>query len=341
MDQQTKLAPQMKYYEEFASGEMRWLPYLMFFSRADYQSPVLTTDSGGFRPTEVANRRYSLLQDRPSGEVSVMLGASPAFGWGAVGDANTIPSLLAREPGSPPWLNLAASAFNSTQELLVFLLHRHQLPQIRDIVVLAGLNNLVVAGLPEAGADYGQFFFSGEFFTQLGNPDLKKYYQQPKWAVGRLARRLTGAEQEPDETLSPLARSELAAEIQARDLDRLLELAAPTGAKVHFMLQPTATWTNKTLSPEEELLIHEVNIERSALWKMFTPILGDNVYRDYRDRLAAACAQRGISFLDASALLGGDEWLFIDQAHITDAGNKRLAAAISRVLTPGGVRGES
>ncbi|MGW2987170.1 IopA [Streptomyces goshikiensis] len=340
MDQQAKLAPQMKHYEEFASGEMRWLPYLMFFSRAGYQSPVLTTDSGGFRPTEVGNQRYSLLQDRPSGEVSVMLGASPAFGWGAVGDANTIPSLLAREPGSPPWLNLSASAFNSTQELLVFMLHRHQLPQIRDIVVLAGLNNLVVAGLPEAGSDYGQFFFSGEFFTQLGNPDLKKYYQQPKWAVGRLARRLTGAEPGPDRTLSPLARSELAAEIQARDLDRLLELAAPTGAKVHFMLQPTATWTKKTLSPEEKLLIDEVNIERSALWTMFTPILGDGVYRDYRDRLAAVCARRGISFLDASALLGGDEWLFIDQAHITDAGNKRLAAAISGMLTPGGARGE-
>lgn len=336
MDQQTRLAPQMKYYEEFASGEMRWLPYLMFFSRAGYQSPVLTTDSGGFRPTEAGGERYSLLQDRPDGEVSVMLGASPAFGWGATSDAATITSLLAAVPGQPKWLNLAASAFNSTQELLVFLLHRHQLPRIRDIVVLAGLNNLVVAGLPDAASDYGQFFFSGEFFTQLGNPDLNKYYRQPKWAVGRLAKRFAGGAPEPDRTLAPLARSELAADIQARDLDRLLELAAPTGARVHFMLQPTATWTGKTLSAEEEELIAEVNVERGALWTMFTPILSDAVHHDYRDRLAAACAARGISFHDASALLGGDEWLFIDQAHITDEGNRRLAASIG-ATTAGGV----
>jgi hypothetical protein len=38
---------------------------------------------------------------------------------------------------------------------VLFLLHRHQLPAVRDIAVFSGVNNLVVAGLPGATADYG------------------------------------------------------------------------------------------------------------------------------------------------------------------------------------------
>ncbi|MEK8174279.1 hypothetical protein NKH77_50610 [Streptomyces sp. M19] len=141
----------------------------------------------------------------PPGAVSVLLGGSPAFGFGASCDEETLASHLAAGPDAVPWLNLACNGFNSTQELITFLLHRHQLPVIRDIVVMSGLNNLVLAGLPKADSDYGQFFYSGEFARRLGLPDfqqspslLDKLTNAAKRATGtRASRRRTRSSNRP------------------------------------------------------------------------------------------------------------------------------------------------
>ena len=243
MEQQHRLTPHMKQYEDFALGDIRWLPYVIFFNKPGYASPALHTDSAGFRVSHGPCGSCSL-QDAPSaGEVSVLLGSSTAFGLGASGDEHTLPSLLSQGPGGVPWLNLAAPAFNSTQEVVLFLLHRHQLPAVRNIVVFSGLNNLVVAGLPAATADYGQFFFSGPFLRQMGVPEQ----EEPKWALGRIAqatRRLArgGTPDGKPEILDVAERVEVAARTTVRDLARLQELAAPAGARVHFVLQPTIAW---------------------------------------------------------------------------------------------------
>lgn len=320
----------MRHYEEFATGDIRWMPYLMFFNRPDHRSPVINTDAGGFRLSHGDGGTFSLHGTLPEGEVSLVLGASPAFGLGATGDAQTIPSLLSRGPSGVPWLNLAAPAFNSTQEVLLFLMHRHQLPQVRDIVVFSGLNNLVVAGLPAAGTGYGQFFFSGEFFRQLGVPGLGQA-GQPGWAQGRLAqaaRRIGrgGAEEDRPGLAAPEERIDIALRTTARDLDRLLELAAPTGARVHFVLQPTATWSQKRLTEEERLLIEENYAKRAQMWDLFRQILDPAVHAAYAERIEAVCKQRGVPFLDLNRALGGsprrDAWLFVDQTHLTDEGSR-------------------
>ncbi|MFT7839701.1 SGNH/GDSL hydrolase family protein [Saccharothrix sp. BKS2] len=342
MDQQADLAPQMKQYEDFAGGDVRWLPYLVFFNRTDYRSPVLNTDAGGFRLGSGPDGPCSLLENHPGGEVSVLLGGSPAFGFGASADERTITSVLSRGEGAATWFNLGAPAYNSTQELVLFLLHRHQLPRVRDIIVFSGLNDLVVAGLPDARADYGQFFFSGEFFTQLGVPEAGNQLRQPKWALGRLAQRigLSGGAAKDDEPRvpTPEERVDTAVAQCARDLDRLLELAAPTGARVHFVLQPTALWTGKRRTAEERALIDDADRERAAVWNLFRPILDRRVHERYRDRLAAVCAERSVSFFDANPALSGDEWLFVDLVHLNDEGNRVVAEAMRDALGLDGER---
>ena len=333
VEYQSRLTPQMKQYEDFATGELRWLPYVMFFNRPNYRSAVLNTDRGGFRISHGPTGPHSVQEKFPDGQVSLILGASPAFGFGASSDASTISSLLSHGPNPVPWLNLAAPAFNSTQETVLFMLHRHQLPDIRDIVVFSGLNDLVVAGLPLATGDYGQFFFSGEFFRQLGAPDMGQRLGQPGWArgvIGRAAKRMGRTENGPD-TDTPAAAPDLAGRIStavrntARGLDRLAELAAPTRARLHYVLQPTASWTGKPYTPEEKALINEADTERAAMWRLFAPVLAPSVHAEYAERLAAVCKERGLSFLDTSTALGtgtaADRWLFVDQAHLTDEGN--------------------
>ncbi|MFD7659916.1 SGNH/GDSL hydrolase family protein, partial [Actinosynnema sp. NPDC059797] len=306
----------------------------------------LNTDAGGFRLGSGPDGPCSLLENHPGGEVSVLLGGSPAFGFGATSDERTITSVLSRGEGAATWFNLGAPAYNSTQELVLFMLHRHQLPRVRDIIVFSGLNDLVVAGLPDARADYGQFFFSGEFFTQLGVPEAGNQLRQPKWALGRLAKRIGlsgGAAKEDGEPQAPTPeeRVDTAVAQCSRDLDRLLELAAPTGARVHFALQPTALWTGKRRTPEERALIDDADRERAAVWNLFRPILDRQVYERYRDRLAAVCAERSVSFFDTNPALSGDDWFFVDLVHLNDEGNRVVAEAMRDALGLDGERLDS
>jgi len=330
----------MKQYEEFATGSIRWLPYVMFFNRPDFRSAVVNTDSGGFRVSHTPGGAFSLYGSMPDGDVSVVLGASPAFGFGASSDERTLTSMLSRKPSSVPWLNLAAPGFTSTQEVVLFLLHRHLLPRVRDVVVVSGVNNLVVAGLPAAESEYGQFFFSGEFFRQLGVPEMGQRYEQPRWALGRIAQaiRRTDRTERPDENAEAASarRIEIAVRRTVRDLDRFRELVASTGARLHFVLQPTAAWTGKTYTREERFLIEENTTERAAMWNLFNPVLTRSVHRSYARQLAAACAERSLPFLDLNTALGAaevaGEWLFVDQVHLNDVGNEVAADIISAEL---------
>lgn len=348
MEHQEKLTPQMKHYEDFVGTEIRWVPYVMFYNRTDYRSPAVNTDSAGFRITETEKGPASLGGTLPEGEVSLILGASTAFGFGSTTDAHTIPSLLSQGEDAVPWLNLAAPAFNSTQELIVFLMHRHSLPRIRDIVVFSGLNNLVVAGLPGADEGYGQFFMSGPFFRQLGilTDQFEKPRHQPGQQPGKLARaaRRFGIGGRADKARAdraraaekpaladPEARIEIALRNVLRDLDTLHYLAEPTGARVRYVLQPTASWSGKSLTTEEKLLIEENYTERGEVWDLFRQILEPSVHSVYAAALADACKTRGISFLDLNpafkASPSRNSWLFTDQPHLNDDGN-RLAADI-------------
>ncbi|MFC8076378.1 SGNH/GDSL hydrolase family protein [Streptomyces sp. NPDC057307] len=327
------VALQGKEYERVMAGDgegFRWLPYLMFHSNASFDSPVVHTDAGGFRISHGPSGPRSLMGDLPEGPVSVLLGGSPAFGLGASCDEETVASHLAAGPDSVPWLNLACSGFNSTQELITFLLHRHQLPVIKDIVVMSGLNNLVLAGLPKADNDYGQFFYSGEFARRLGLPEL----EQPESLLDKLAktaRRVTGNPGEPEvnRVPEPAERLELAVRIIARDLDRLAELAAPTGARIHFALQPVSTWTRKPYTAEERQLLQE----RGGVWdKLFSLVLDAEVHEGYGPALEAMCKERDIAFLDLNRSLGSapaaDNWLFVDSLHLTDEGYRTVADAM-------------
>ncbi|MFI9560306.1 SGNH/GDSL hydrolase family protein [Nonomuraea endophytica] len=333
MEQQKRLIPYMKDYEDFALADVRWLPYVVFFNRAGYTSSAINTDSAGFRVSHGPEGALSLQDAPPPGEVSVLLGASPAFGLGASGDEHTIASLLHRGPGGSSWLNLASPAFNSTQEVVLFLLHRHQVPALRDVVVISGLGNLVVAGLPGADRDYGQFFWSGAFLRKMGVPEQ----EDPHWALGRLAsaRRRIRRGRTPDaaKVLGLAERADLALRTTVRDLGRLCELAAPTGARVHFVLQPTVAWTGKRLSPEEKALIEENDRERGHMWNLFNEVLGAAVYPAYGERLESACEKLGVGFVDANrAFSAAGEWLFVDQIHLNDEGNRVVAEFLKAEL---------
>jgi hypothetical protein len=332
MSQRTVLTPQMVRYDDFDDrGETRWLPFLMYFHRNDYRSDVINTDAKGFRLSHGAGDSASAGGRLPSGPVRLLVGSSTAFGIGVTRDAATIPSRLWTEYApSAPWLNFAGRSFSSTQELLLFVLYRHLLPpQIDEIVVFSGLNDLAVARLPaDQRGDHGAFFNCGEYFEQM--EALRVRHRRQLKEPGGFGRRRGRTAVDEDVPLLPLGeRISLATELTARHLASW-RLLAP-GARITFVLQPLATWIRAEPSPEEELLFAELD-ERSNFWELYGDIAVEETGRRYAEALRGACEELDVGFLDISSALAETvarrDWLFVDRAHFTDLG----ADIVARLL---------
>jgi hypothetical protein len=337
-----ELTPQMAQYDDFVDrSETRWLPYLMYFHRSAYRSAVVNTDRLGFRYSHGPEARAALA-DQPQREpVNLLVGTSTAFGVGAESDAGTISSRLwsAHAPARP-WLNFGGRGFSSTQEVLLFLLNRHLLPPVREIVVLSGLNNLALAGLPQyLQTDYGAFFFAGEYQAQMD--ELRTRHRQSSAKRGsRLTKRWRESATPPVErdSSTPDLDDRLANAVAqtSRDLENWQMFAAASDARVSFVLQPLASWVREQPCEQEQAIFAELDAKQSNFWKLFGDIMPQNVGCRYAEQLAAECDKKGIAFFDLNPALAStidsQDWLFVDRAHFHDAGYDLVSRLISAAL---------
>jgi hypothetical protein len=339
--QRHTLTPQMVRYDDFDDrAATRYLPYLMYFHRTDYASDVVNTDRFGFRVTEAGGaRRCSPGGDIPDGPVRVFAGSSTAFGIGASCDAATIPSRLwAKHAPSLPWLNFGGRSYNSAQELMLFMFYRHLLPEIDRVVLLSGFNTLALSRLPEwQQGDSGAFFYCGEYYEQLDQ--LRAKNSKPKRGSGRRAERADDqparseqVEHDPDKLIAT------AVGLTERYLAGWRDLAAVTGARVTFVLQPLATWVRAEPATEERVLFTELDkLSRLGVFEeLFGDIAGAEVGRRYATALSAACDRTGVDFLDLNSLLAeattSADWLYVDRAHLTDSGHDIVAGLLAEHL---------
>lgn len=334
------LVPQMLQYDDFDDrAETRWLPYLMYFQRTDYRSAVVNTDRLGFRVSHGESAHASPGGDLPQGPVRLLAGSSSAFGIGATSDAATIPSRLwSRYAPSTPWLNFTGRSHNSAQELILFLLYRDLLPQIEHIVIFSGLNDLALAQLPAAQrGDHGAFFFSGEYFEQM--EALRARHRKDKPGSGRRGERRAAAAPAPAPEPAPDLTEQIARAVHltGRHLEGWRLLAAATGAKISYALQPLANWWQERPNEREQLLFDELEVISKAgpFTKNYGRIATHEAARRYAEALEGTCAKQGVEFLDLNPMMarasGPQDWLYVDRAHFTDLGHD----LVSRLLAEG------
>lgn len=330
--QRELLTPQMLRYDDFDDrAETRYLPYLMYFHRADYRSATINTDRLGFRISHGATEQGSVANP-PKGPVRLLAGSSTPFGIGATADAATMASRLwTRYAPSVPWLNFAGRSHNSMQELLLFLMHREQVPEVDEIVVFSGLNDLALSRLPDAQrGDHGGFFNCGEYFDSMD--ELRASHRRPKRGFGR---RPGGPEDTPH-VVPPLAdRIAYAVDLTSRHLAALRLLAGPTGARITYVLQPLATWVRESGPSEERAIFGELD-GISNFWELYGDIATLETGRRYADALQVACKEQDIRFLDLSPVVAesvkDDDWLYVDRAHFTDHGTEIVSGLLAESL---------
>ncbi|MEE1754117.1 Inducer of phenazine A [Streptomyces sp. SP18CS02] len=330
--QRELLTPQMLRYDDFDDrAETRYLPYLMYFHRAGYRSETINTDRLGFRISHGADEKASVL-NQPKGPVRLLAGSSTPFGIGATSDAATMASRLwSQYAPSVPWLNFAGRSHNSMQELLLFMMHRELLPEVEEIIVFSGLNDLALARLPESQrGEHGGFFNCGEYFDQM--EELRARNRKTKLGFGRRS----AAVKSENHVVPPLKdRIEYAVDLTSRHLASLQLLAAPTGARITYVLQPLATWVRETGSTEEKAIFGELD-EVSNFWELYGDIATIETGRRYADALRVACEAQDVRFLDISPVVAdavtSSDWLYVDRAHFTDHGTEIVSGLLADSL---------
>ncbi|MGI5350677.1 SGNH/GDSL hydrolase family protein [Streptomyces sp. CA-250714] len=298
-----EFAPHMEHYTFVLEDQ----PYVGYFQYGHEKTPVYSTDRHGFRVTPGPDGGPATVGDeRPDGPHRILAGSSAVFGVGATSDAATVPARLwnAHAPRLP-WLNFAGQSHNSAQELLLFTLFQHELPEVEEIVLLSGVNNLVLSRLPEEKQGrHGAFFECGPA---------------------------------PDVIPPPEQRVAHATELTVRHLSVWKLLADALGARLTFVLQPLAPWVREPL-PRERLLFDELD-EVSNFRRFHNDISTTAVGRSYAEQLAGGCAGLGVPFLDLNTALaeaaGPEDWLFIDRVHCTDRGYDLVARLLTHHLDMG------
>lgn len=340
------------YAEQFSDGgEIRWLPYVMYFHPAGHRSPVVNTDALGFRYSTWAGMPVSVADLPPVTSVDVLAGSSTVFGIGASCDGATLASRLnAHSPDRwEPWLNMGGRSHNSAQELVLHALNRHRLPRIGRIVLFSGFNDLGLARLPAPlRFDSGGFFLSKTFFDRPGRADRtdspdrghrrSRSHRHGRGRSGPADDPVTAAPTTPDgdDLLGIDDQIRLAADLVLRHLRVWRALADDAGAELIYVLQPLATWVRDPGTDEEEALFCELD-RVGRFSEQYGDVSRPDVGRRYAEILGAGCAEMGVRFADMAPLLAAalapDDWMFVDRIHYTDRGYDLAARLlVDRVL---------
>jgi hypothetical protein len=136
----------------------------MFLSRANYKSAVVNTERYGLRYSNWRGAKYSIDSMLANDSVSVIIGGSIAFGHGSSSDDETIASKRA-ENLEKPFLNFLGMAFNSRQELILFIEFAKQIKNLDEVVLVTGANNLYLSSFINQTSP--PFFFSEQYYDAM------------------------------------------------------------------------------------------------------------------------------------------------------------------------------
>lgn len=347
-----RLTPQIRDYDEFMYLGVRWLPYTMFFHQTQFKSKAINTDSLGFRYTRYQDSYIStdsVPSDRP---VNIIIGGSTTLGTGATADDHTIASALSKLTNEP-WLNFGGRGYNSTQEVILFLMHQHRFKQINHVVVFSGMNTLTLEGIPdELATEHGRYYYSYEYqhYMERYNDDLKRrknsYASELDRRNANPVKRLYNKILDMAENSNPAdviisneatdttQRMDRTAEVISQTLNQWKSLLAPYNAKLSFFLQPMSYWSKERLTGTEEEIFNAIDQCPNNFWRLFSQILDKKYHPVLVERLREKLAQSGVDFYDTNALMQDspliNESIYVDRVHFNDAGYFEMARLINK-----------
>lgn len=283
-------------------------PYIMFAPQPYFTSPSANTDENGFRVSIKNGARLSLRGLRhataPKGAV---FGNSQIWGTGTSSDNNVVHNVLNETRPDEQWCSVALRASSLTQERLAGELY-------------APLDARHVA------------WITGGIFLNYATSTLVHERLLPFPFMERFLSLMGAGQQSMRGPIVLEERWPQVLRLFEREIILYSRTYRATAANLIFALQPTLSWSDKPLSPEEKQLwdLFQSQIDRSAI----EPEAFRAFVRAFVKQARAICERHRVTFIDVSQHpeFMTPAWLFIDGAHMNDAGHRALARVIAGAL---------
>ena len=336
------IAPQLRDYDNLPSD---WRPYTMFSQYPNYVSESVNTDDIGQRFTTLKNGdRLNISTIK--GKCDLIIGSSAVFGVGATNDKFSIASLLSNS-GERQVISLSGRAYNSRQELLLFIEYMLSFEKIENVIIMSGANNLYLSSFQDRHGT--PFFWSKAFYDISSRMGLSREklllatffdlfgFKDFDWLTvnkSSLTRKLFDSfMSRSDYQKNFLIDVPAAIERTIQDLNIFKELSKSIGFNLTFCLQPVGGWLQKPLV-EEERILFESTLEQNH--ELMTQFCMQSTYEKYKTSILESCKKNGINFHDFnSSIEVGEEWFFVDRLHMTDLGYAHIAKYIQHNILYG------
>ena len=341
------LAPQMKFYDSMGAD---WKPFIMFNHFPNIRSRYCNTDKDGLRynnyndKINISNSIFEQELDQNK-KNAIITGGSFAFSEGATSDSKTIASFLSKE-SDYNFINLAGRGFTGYQEIIIFMSHLNKIKNIKKIVILSGLNDLVLSRYvqnydavsgPIFGYDlfiakmketagwknkvfkfiFGKFFDPNINWNEINSLNWRNELFKKKKEINKII--------DNDEKLE-------------NTLDRNLMIwsiiSKGMNLSIDYVLQPTSIWQEKILSNEEEKILKESD-KLPEIKKVHKSVTLDN-YNYLKKMLQSLTKKYNINFIDCNEILKKKNlknYMYVDKVHMNDDGYQLISQELIRNLS--------
>ena len=297
-----------KYWD--ATGFMYWVPYTMFHYRPNARTPVLSTNSLGFRGKDDFSYLSPVDFDRKFRYI-ILLGGSAAFGAYSSSDDRCISGILEQKLNSEmdsnrPFkvINLGMGFYNSFQELVSYLLYGLEFdPEI--VITFDGFNDCAVPLLQgkESPLATGMYFKTKQLIDDVNKKTFKKNYNEVK-----------------DMFISDIGAWDIETCDYAGDVSRLYKrnlsliclMAKERGSKVILALQPVKVFPDGKFAWEDKRV--------------------EEAYKLLPGLLSQLSSEYGAQFLDFQKIfrenMSFNQYFATDPVHLNDRGQEIIATYI-------------
>ena len=319
--------PQMRLYEEMPAGVS--FPYTMMGNPPNFRSKEINTDKYGCRASDFRGEVVNLENIANFTQANILLGGSTVFGVGSSSDAKTISSLLSDLTGQP-WLNLGVRAAVSFQEYIHFVQHFKKIKKLGKVVFFSGLNDIYRNLADNFNTPYDKRFqHQNELYSTNSAKRIAYAYAMSLITTKDVNEFLHGYEDGDDpETLST-------EEMGKKNLERIFDrnfhlysaLAEYSEFELAYFIQPFFPLTGKKGEKREIDAIRRNERRQAETNWPSTKARIINEYEIIRSSILRLAGRYRFPIYDTNDLFNSDDALFVDNVHLSDAGNA-LAAEI-------------
>lgn len=313
----------MKAYDKMVPGVFP--PYTMLSNPQDYHSETINTDQYGYRKTLYQGELKGIESIKKSEAVSIVVGASTAFGVGASSDSKTIASLLHESTGKI-WLNFGIRGAVSIQEYISLILRINEFSRVENILLISGINDLYRNLSDSDSSIYDKrFSYQNDYFSYCSARRIAYAYLK-----SLVTRQTVNQILNPDEIITDIEEFHLnkAKEIFEKQYERNFSLYAALskqfGCTITFGFQPFYHVAKKQRTKREIGAIERTELmQADTPWPVVKKRIVENI-GFASDVFKNLSKLHNIKFIDFNDCFDEPVDYFVDTVHLTDEGNKKI-----------------